>query len=695
MHLVRIATPAGEIEIETGRIARQANGSALVRMGDTVLLATAVAAASARPGAGFFPLTVEYREKMSAAGRIPGSYLRREGRISDHEVITCRITDRTIRPLFPSGFLADTQVLLNVFSADREIEPASLAVLAASAALQLSDIPWDGPVSGTRIAHGKEGWVVFPTRAQRKVADLDLVVSSGRGGLIMVEGEGREVPEERVLQALSRADEMNREIISGIERLAQEAGAAKRNFVSVSRDLALEASVKQRASGELAQVITVPGKKERAEALASLRHQVVDELAAAYPEAGEELPGAFSRLAKSAIRGRIDREGLRLDGRGPEDVRDIWGEVTWLPRSHGSAIFTRGETQALVSCTLGSSSDEQRYETIEGNEIERFMLHYNFPPYSVGETRPLRGPGRREIGHGTLAHRALSAVMPPFEDFSYTIRLLSEISESNGSSSMATVCGGCLALMDAGVPLVRPVAGIAMGLIREEDRYTVLSDILGDEDHLGDMDFKVTGSREGITAIQMDNKLGTVPSEVLEKALAQARQGRLHILDEMDKVLPAPREQVAGHAPRIVSLRIRPERIRDIIGQGGRTIQGLQARTSTRIDINDQGLVRIYAKDAEGAREARRSVEKLAFEPEVGQVYRGKVVLIRDFFAVVALGGSVEGKVHVSELEEGRTERVQDVLKKDDEVVVRVLGVDKQGRIVLSRRAALGADPLF
>ncbi len=689
MNEVRIETPAGGIGIETGRIARQADGAVVVRQGETVLLATAVST-TPRAGLDFFPLTVEYREKMSAAGRIPGSYLRREARISDHEVIASRLADRTIRPFFPTAYRADTQVLMTVLSADREVEPASLSILAAAAALQVSDIPWQGPVTGLRIAHTASGWKIFPTRAERAGAELDLVVAAGREGLIMVEGEAREASEGRVREALRRAEAFAAGMLDALEELAARVSRPRRTVEMPVLDEALERALAEVAGEELAEAVALAEKRHRAAAIARVRGQTLARLAPQFPQRDAEVDAAFAAQVKAVIRRRICQDGVRPDGRGVSDIRPIWGEVSWLPRSHGSAIFTRGETQALVSCTLGSASDEQRVETLEGQHLERFLLHYNFPPYSVGETRPLRGPGRREIGHGTLAHRALAPLLPAFEDFAYTIRLLSEISESNGSSSMATVCGGCLALMDAGVPLTAPVAGIAMGLIREEGEYTVLSDILGEEDHLGDMDFKICGTRAGITAIQMDNKLGALPAEVLEKALEQARVGRLHILDEMAKVLAQPREEVADAAPRIVSLMIRPERIRDVIGQGGRTIQELQSRTGSRIDINDKGLVRIYAKDREGALKARRRVEELTIEPEIGKVYRGRVVLVRDFFAIVGLGGSVEGKLHVSEIEQGRTARVQDVLGKGDEVVVRVMGVDKQGRIVLSRRAAEG-----
>lgn len=686
---IQIATPGGEIHLETGRIARQAGGSVVLRHRETVILAAAVAAREERPGQSFFPLTVDYRERMAASGRIPGSYFRREGRITDAEVLVSRLADRSVRPLFPEGFLLETQVLLTVLSADPEVEPSSLAILAAAAALHVSDIPWEGPLAGVRIARKSGQWHVFPSRLQRAGADLDLVVSAGKGGLIMVEGEGREAPEGRVLQALGRAEEVCLTLAEGLERLRELGGRPKRSFEPPAPDEALAAKVEEWALRGLEAAAGVADKGLRREKLAEVEARVQGALADAHPGREEEIAAAVGRLTKGIIRGRIATAGVRPDGRAPVEIRPISGEAGWLPRPHGSAVFTRGETQALVSCTLGTVRDEQRYETLEGSESERFLLHYNFPPYSVGEVRPMRGPGRREIGHGNLAHRALKAVLPSSEEFAYTIRLVSDISESNGSSSMATVCGGCLALMDAGVPVHRPVAGIAMGLIREGETITVLSDILGDEDHLGDMDFKVAGTREGITAIQMDNKLGAIPREVLEAALEQARAGRLHILGEMERILDAPREDLAATAPRVRALRIRPERIGAVIGSGGKTIQEIQSSTGARITIEDSGLVRIYAGDAKGAAQAQRRIEDLTLEPEVGKVYQGRVVLVRDFFAVVRLGESVEGKLHVSELENRRVAKVSDVLQPGEETPVRVMGVDKQGRIVLSRKAAL------
>jgi polyribonucleotide nucleotidyltransferase len=689
---VEVQVGGRQIRLETGRIARQAHGSVLVRQADTVLLATAVAADEPRPGVSFFPLTVEYRERMAAGGRIPGSYGRREGRISDHEVLVSRLADRSVRPLFPDGFRNETQIFLTVMSADAEVEPNGLAILAAAAALEVSDVPWHGPIAGVRIARLHGEWQLFPTRRQRAAAELDLVVGSGPAGMVMVEGQGREVPESVLVEALGRADAACRELAGALTRLRERGGRDKRPFDPPRPDPEVAAAVTARAAGPVAAALAITGKTERRAALARARAEALDELLRERPEDEEEMDGAFEALVKQRLRRRILDERARPDGRGPEDVRAIWSDAGWLPRAHGSAVFTRGETQALVSCTLGTGSDELRYDTLEGTERERFLLHYNFPPYSVGEVRPMRGPGRREIGHGNLAHRALEPVLPSLEDFPYTMRLVSDISESNGSSSMATVCGGCLALMDAGVPLTAPVAGIAMGLVAEDGRHQVLSDILGDEDHLGDMDFKVAGTADGVTAIQMDNKLGALPPEVLSAALEQARQGRLHILAEMAQTLAEPRPELSRRAPRVTSLRIRPERIRDLIGPGGRRIQEVQSSTGTSLDVGEDGLVRIYAQEAASAAAAVQQVRHLTLEPEVGRVYRGEVVLVRDFFAVLRLGASVEGRLHVSEADTRRVGRLGDLMDRGDKVLVRVLGVDDQGRIVLSRRAALGAD---
>ncbi|MBP7149188.1 MAG: polyribonucleotide nucleotidyltransferase [Acidobacteria bacterium] len=692
MHRESVETPAGTITLETGAIARQADGAVILRHGETVLLATAVAAEAPREGTDFFPLTVEYRERLAASGRIPGAYLRREGRITDSEVLASRLVDRTVRPLFPGQFLNETQVLVTVLSADEELEPDAIAIPAAGAALHVSGIPWDGPAAGVRVARVHGQWRFFPSPAERAAAELDLVVSSRPGGLIMVEGQAREAGEALVAEALERGDRFCRELCGAIERLRAAAGQPKRELAAATDDAALAERVASLGRDAIEAAAGIAAKKERRAALRAAAR----ELAARLEQEGADpaaVTAAVEDLQRRVIRGRILGEGRRPDGRGPADIRPISCEVGWLPRNHGSAVFTRGETQVLASCTLGTASDEQAIETLAGQRKQRFLLHYNFPPYSVGEVRALRGPGRREIGHGNLAHRALEPVLPAVDEFPYTIRIVSDVAESNGSSSMATVCGGCLALMDAGVPISRPVAGIAMGLVAEGDRVVVLSDILGDEDHLGDMDFKVAGTREGITAIQMDNKLGSVPREVLEAALEQARAGRLHVLSAMEPVLAAPRPELSARAPRVLSLRIRPERIRDLIGPGGRNIQEIQSVTGTKVDVDDEGLVRVYATDAAAAAEALRRVRHVTFEPEVGGVYRGEVIVVQDFFAVVRLGATIEGRLHVSELDTRRVGKVGDVLRVGEQVIVRVLGVDRMGKIALSRKAAFGSEP--
>ncbi len=692
MHRETIDTPAGAITLETGRIARQAHGAVLLRHRDSVLLATAVGAEEPRPGQGFFPLTVEYRERLAAAGRIPGSFQRREGRITDAEVLTSRLADRSIRPQFPDGFLNEVQVQLTVLSADEEVDPEAFAILGSAAALHLSDVPWEGPLAGVRIAHALGDWHLFPSRAVRRSADLDLVVAAGREGLVMVEGESDEAPEKLVLEALARGDRWCRELSEALDRLRAAAGKEKRAFAPPVPDPEIAQRIAEVAGGRVGAALASGAKKERRIAVAELGDEVAAALGEAFPEREGELRAAYDALVRRTMRARIVADGARLDGRSPAEIRPISAEAGWLPRPHGSALFTRGETQAIVTCTLGTSSDEQLVESLAGVGYERFLLHYNFPPYSVGETRPLRGPGRREIGHGNLAHRALAAVLPPAEEFPYTLRIVSDISESNGSSSMATVCGGSLALMDAGVPVRRAVAGIAMGMIGEEGKVVVLSDILGDEDHLGDMDFKVAGTSEGITAIQMDNKLGAIPAETLAAALEQAREGRLHILAEMEKALAAPRPALKPGAPRVTALRIRPSRIRDLIGSGGKTIQEIQQTTGVKIDVGDDGLVRVYAPTAAATADALRRIRAVTLEPEVGQVFRAEVILVRDFFAIVRLAPNVEAKLPIGEIETHRIGKVQDVLKPGDATLVRVLGVDAQGKILASRKAAKDAD---
>lgn len=672
------------IEMETGRLARQAESSVVVRDGDTVVLvAVSAAPAGAARAPGFFPLTVEYRERFSSAGRFPGGYRKREGRISDHEILSSRLIDRTIRPLFPSSFTAETQVFISVLSYDPESDPEILAISGAAAALHRSALPWNGPVAGVRVARVDGALVAMPSPAERERATLDLAITAGPAGLVMVEGRAAEVSEAEVVEALLFAQQAVAPLCQLMEAQRAATGLEKKNVAPSTSEPAPElvAQVTALAREPLREAIMVTEKRERRTRIAAVREATVAALGG--DGAGAPHPGAIEaildRLLHGLARDLVLTASRRMDGRGQSDIRPISGEVAWLPRAHGSAVFTRGETQALVVCTLGTGHDEQEVESLAGIHRERFQLNYNFPPYSVGEVRPLRGPGRREIGHGALALRALTPTIPPFEAFPYTIRIESEIAESNGSSSMATVCGSSLALMDAGVPVARPVAGVAMGLILDGERVAILSDIIGDEDHLGDMDFKVAGTEQGITAVQMDNKVGSLPRPVLEQALAEARSGRLHILGEMAKILARPRAQPAPHAPRIAMVKIRPNRIRDLIGPGGRIIQELQADTGTKIDVDDAGTVRIAATGGTGLEAALRQVHELCCEPEVGKVYRGTVTGVKEFGCFVRVMGSIEGLVPAAAL------RGAGEIGEGDFMDVRVLGVDDRGRIRLVR----------
>ncbi len=681
-----------EVRLETGEIAKQANASILLQMDDVVVLVAAVAARTARPDASFFPLTVEYREKLASAGRIPGGYLKREGRIADHEVLTCRLIDRSIRPLFPKGFRNEVQVMATVLSANPAIDPSPLGILGAAAALHLSDIPWNGPAGGIRVGSNGDSVMALPTEAERQSNLLDLIVSAGPDGLSMVEGEGREASEAVVIEALERGEHWLGEFLQLLDRWRAEVGREKWVIEEVAEDTDFAARVREVAQPRLTEALSIHEKLARAEAVSQAERSVASEFLLEDETPDPRVGGIVHDLQSEIVRRRVAVDGVRLDGRDLTTVRPISGRVGWLPRVHGSAIFTRGETQAMVSCTLGPPHSARRVETILGDQTETFLLHYNFPPYCVGETRPLRGPGRREIGHGTLAKRGITPVLPKAEDFPYVLRVESDISESNGSSSMATVCGGTLALMDAGVPITRPVAGIAMGLIQAEGQIAVLSDILGDEDHLGDMDFKVAGTREGITALQMDNKLGSLPRDVLERALEQARQGRLHILTEMARILEQPRTKVSEHAPCFRLHTIRPEKIRDLIGPRGATIQDIQKQTGADVSVEDDGSVSIFAPSEKQGDDALRRVKEVTATLEEGKYYHSRVVTIKDFGAFVRIYPNTDGLVHISELEEGRVERVEDVLKEGDEVIVQVLGVERNGKIRLSRRTALGVS---
>jgi polyribonucleotide nucleotidyltransferase len=683
-----------ELSIETGRMAKQADGSVVVRYGDTLVLVTAVASTSIRPGVDFMPLTVDYLEKTSAAGRIPGGYFKREGRMTEIEILTSRLIDRPSRPLFPKGWRFDTQVIAMVVSTDRENASDVLAMTGASAALHLSDIPWAGPYAGVRVGRVDGKLIVNPTFAERANAELDLVVAVSRDAIVMVEGSGAEVSEDVVVDALMFAHQAAQPLIDLQEKLRAAVGKAKREFVPPAKDPAIVEKVGGLANQKIEAAMAIRDKQERYSALDAAGAETKAALALEFPERAPEIGEAFESAKKKHLRELVLNTGRRIDGRATADIRAITCEVGVLPRTHGSSLFTRGETQALVTTTLGTSQDTQHIEGIIGDIEKRFLLHYNFPPFSTGETKPLRGASRREIGHGHLAERAIARVLPSEKDFPYTIRIVSEILESNGSSSMASVCGGILSLMDGGVPIRTPVAGIAMGLIKEGDRVAVLSDILGDEDHLGDMDFKICGSKQGVTAVQMDIKIQGLTREILETALRQARDGRLFILGKMAEALAAPREDLSRHAPRIHTLQVKPDQIREIIGPGGKTIRGITAQTGVAIEVEDDGTVHIASPDGIAVKKAIDIIKGLTTEPEVGEFYMGVVKRLAEFGAFVEILPGTDGLVHISELDEKRVRAVQDICKEGDEMLVKVIGIDRaSGKIRLSRREALNKTP--
>lgn len=658
------------VTFETGGVARQATGAVLVTQGDTVLMAC-VAAEQKPTRLDYMPLTTEYRHRHSSAGRIPGSYERRESRPSEPETLWSRLVDRTIRPLFPDAWNFDTQVVVTPLSYDPTTDVPVLAIGAAAAALMISSIPWAGPVVGVRVARVDGALVAWPTPADLARGDLDLVVSANRDGIVMVEGGCREVDEATLLDAFALARASAAPLLDALERLRAAAGKPKREVAPDAGDADLARRVREAAEAPLREALRVPEKLARAEAVREVKARALEALALP-DEQVDEAKVVLDDLKRSLMRLEA-LDGRRADGRGPAEIRPIACKAGWLKRTHGSSLFTRGETQAVVTCTLGTEQDAQSIETLDGSVTQRFLLHYSFPPYCVGEVRPLRGPGRREIGHGYLARRALQAVLPPLDECPYTIRLESLITESNGSSSMASVCGGALALMDAGLPIKAPVAGIAMGLVKEGERFVVLSDILGDEDHIGDMDFKVAGTAAGVTAIQLDNKLGSLPDEVMTQALSQARDGRLHILGEMGKTLAAPRADMAPHAPRVATVRIEKNRIRDLIGSGGRTIRALQETTGVKVDIGDDGLVKLFGTSSEGLARARARVEDLTGLPELGRSYQGRVVAVKPFGSFVRLFEGIEGLLQGVELSEGAM------------IAVRVSGVTAQGKLALER----------
>jgi polyribonucleotide nucleotidyltransferase len=675
--------------IETGRMAKQAAGSCLVTFGDTMVLA-AVTVSDTKSALPFFPLTVEYREKTYAAGKIPGGFIKREGRPADNEILSARIIDRSIRPLFPEGFQNEVQVFCYVISADQENDADVLALVATSYALNASRIPFATPIGGVRVGRVQGNWVLNPTFQQLEYSDMELVVAGSTDSIMMVEGGALEVSEEDVVEALTVAQGGIRELIGYQEELFAQAGRTeKMAWEKAAVTEGLHDRVRSIADVKISEALNQKDKHTRIQAVELVKREVAEALAADLPDNAKEIKGILGDLEYNALRSQVLTTKKRVDGRATNEVRPISIDASLLPRAHGSALFTRGQTQALVAVTLGTANDAQRLDSIDSpSETTRtFMLHYNFPPFSTGEVRPVRGTSRREIGHGNLAERALQAVLPDFADFPYTLRIVSEILESNGSSSMATVCGGSLAMMDAGVPIRGAVAGVAMGLIKEGKKYAILTDILGTEDHLGDMDFKVAGTRNGITSIQMDIKIEGLDLQIMTEALAQAKEGRLHILGEMDKALAEPRADLSPFAPRIVTLQINPEKIGDLIGPKGKTIRGIQDETGAELTVDDTGLVTIAAVGGEAMQRARQMVQAIAAEPEIGATYEGTVKTTTAFGAFVEIMPGTEGLVHISELKHGRTEKTEDVVNKGDRVTVKLLDRDERGRLRLSMKA--------
>ncbi len=683
----------GKIEIEvggrlltisTGKLAKQANGAVVVKYGDTMVLVTATSSKKEREGVDFLPLLVDYRENTYAAGKIPGGFFKREGKPTEREVTTSRLIDRPIRPLFPEGYHYDTQIVVSLLSYDRENESDVLGIIGASAALMISDIPYRIPIAAVRLGYIDGEFVVNPTNSQLENSKLNLVVAGSKDGIVMVEAGADRVSEDFLVEAFEVAHEQIKKIVEAIGEFTEKYGKEKREFEEEHLPEDALREVEEKIGAELKEAINVEGKLNKERAIGELKEKFLAE----FPEEEQELQGKlFDEVKKRIFRKQVLEEGKRPDGRAFDEVRPLHIEVGLLPRAHGSALFQRGETQALVTTTLGTFEDIQRLDLLQGEDFKRFMLHYNFPPFCVGEVSPLRSPSRREIGHGALAERALRPAIPPEEDFPYTIRVVSDILESNGSSSMATVCGGCLALMDAGVPLKYPVAGIAMGLIYEsDDKYAILTDIAGLEDHYGDMDFKVAGSKEGITALQMDIKIKRVSYEILSKALHQAKEARLYVLEKMLEVLPEPRKSISQYAPRIITLHINPAKIKDLIGPAGRTIKGIIERTGAKINIEQDGSVTIAADTVEEAEAAKKAVEEVTQTAEVGKIYIGKVVRIEDYGAFIEILPNVVGLLHISEISHRRIRSVRDVLREGQEVVVKVIAKDEYDRIKLSKK---------
>ncbi len=692
VHVVEIEVAGRPLRLETGRMAKQSDGAVLASYGDTVVLATAVSSQTVRPSVDFLPLTVNYQEKAYAAGKIPGGYFKREGRPSEKEVLTSRLIDRPLRPLFPHGYYFDTQVIVSVLSADQVGSSDVVGITAGSAALTLSHIPFSGPVAGVKIGRVNGRLVVNPDVATLEGGELQLVVAGTADAVMMVEAGANELPESVMIEAIELAHAEIKKIVEKVLELKALAGRPKRDVHVEEIAPALKDQVRQRVAGPIREAIFIPNKTARQERLDQILQEAVDTLKTEDPDRERHIKISFHELEYSEVRNMILERGSRADGRGPAEIRPITCEVGLLPRTHGSALFTRGETQSLAVATLGTTEDEQRIDALEGEYYRTFMLHYNFPPFSVGEARPLRSPGRREVGHGALAERALRPVIPGKEVFPYTLRLVSDILESNGSSSMATVCGGTLALMDAGVPIREPVAGIAMGLIKEGDRVVVLSDILGLEDHLGDMDFKVTGTRHGVTALQVDVKIAGITPELMRQALEQARTGRLYILDRMVEALSAPRPNLSPFAPRIFTMKIKQDRIRDVIGPGGKMIRSIIAECGVKINVEDTGEITIAAVDEQSAQKAKDMIHRLTEEVEVGKIYLGTVRKIMDFGAFVEILPGTDGLVHISQLAPRRVQAVSEEVSEGEQILVKVLEVDRQGKIRLSRKEAMAAQ---
>ncbi|MHB1661853.1 MAG: polyribonucleotide nucleotidyltransferase [bacterium] len=678
-----------KITIETGRLAKQASGSALVTIGDTKVLVTTCLSKKIKEGIDFLPLTVNYVEKYYSAGKIPGGFFKREARPTEKEVLTSRFLDRPIRPLFPDNYFFDTQIIATVISMDNENDPDMAAMLGVSFSLMLSEVPFNGPTAGVRIARVNGNFIADPTYKELEASDTFLIVAGSKDAITMVEGSFNELDEEELLSAIEFAHSKIVELVDFQNNILSGMTINKVIIEGVKIQEGLREKVKEIAYDELLGALQISAKLERNEKVENINSKVIELLKESYPEQDGTINGILESIQKDILRSNIINDGLRIDGRGLSDIRPISCSVGELPMAHGSAVFTRGETQALVAATLGTKFDEQIIDAPEKESTKRFMLHYNFPPFSVGEVAPQRSPGRREIGHGSLGEKALRYVLPSAEEFPYTIRLVSEILESNGSSSQATICGGSLSLMDAGVPIKAPVAGIAMGLIREGDKVAILSDILGDEDHLGDMDFKVAGTAKGVTALQMDIKISGVTKEILRNALSQAKAGRIHILGIMLQSINEPRKEMAKNAPRIVTIMVKPEKVREVIGSGGKVIKGIIEKTGAKVDIEDSGKVTISSTNGESLKLAIAMINDITQEAEIGKIYNGKVRKIMDFGAFVEIFPGTDGLVHISQLDNKRVEKVSDVLKEGDEIKVKVIDVDKAGKIKLSRKETL------